>query len=292
MVHLTAATSSNSPLRPIRVIRPDGRIHGFGGQSFPVADPQAMDLLVTDASSVGEAFNIFDQLVGGIDFLRAELAPAAITPVFAHWVRGTGDGTYWFDPGIFLLGEALDDDGYDDAVIVHELGHYVEDEYARDDSPGGGHDGTPTDPRLAWSEGFATWFSGAVRGDPVYVDTNAAGGWSSDAETTTTTANPAAPMTQDVSEDMVSEILWDVGDAPAGDDDASAAGPGPVLRTASAWFRSAGFVNRGVAGIDLVDWLDGWFVEEDLGSCSALRAIVGARMFPYDFAGPAGACPL
>ena len=47
-----------------------------------------------------------------------------------------------------------------------------------------------------------------------------------------------------------------------------------------------------VAGVDLVDWLDGWFQTYDLGECAALRSIVTARReFPYDFAGPGGACP-
>jgi hypothetical protein len=44
-------------------------------------------------------------------------------------------------------------------------------------------------------------------------------------------------------------------------------------------------------GVDLVDWLDGWFVLDGLSTCAPLRSIVGLRMFPYDFAGPGGACP-
>jgi hypothetical protein len=290
-VRILAAATSALPARPVRVIRPDGRVHGFGAPGFAVVASAVQDLLVTDATGVAGAFNIFDQLVGGLDFVRMELGVSAPTPVFAHWLRGIGDGTYWADPGLFLLGETLDDDGYDDPVILHELGHYLEDTMGRSDSPGGGHDGSPTDPRLAWSEGFATWFSCAVREDPLYVDTNAGGAWSYDADLSATTANPAAGMDQLVSEDLVSEVLWDVADAPAGDDDPSAAGPGPGLRVLAEYFTSGGLADRGVTGVDLVDWLDGWFLDQTLASCPALRTIVSGHAFPYDFAGPAGSCP-
>jgi hypothetical protein len=130
-----------------------------------------------------------------------------------------------------------------------------------------------------------------VQGDPLYVDSNAGGGWSYDADTEVTTANPSGGMGQDISEDTVSEILWDVGDSGGGDDDPAGGGHANVLRAAANWFTSPTTVDRGVTGVDLVNWLDGWFVTQDLGSCAAVRAVVGSRMFPYDFAGPAGACP-
>ena len=85
----------------------------------------------------------------------------------ARWSRGSNNGTYYLNGGIFLLGATSDDDGYDDIVILHEIGHFVEDVYGRSDSPGGSHDGSPTDPNLAWSEGCSTYFGMAVRGRPL-----------------------------------------------------------------------------------------------------------------------------
>jgi hypothetical protein len=278
------------------VLRPDGLVHGFGSPSFAPAAATTRDLLVTDESGVAPAFNIFDELVRGIDAVRVLMAVSSPQQVWAQWIRGTSDGSYYArsSNGIFLLGRPADDDGYDDAVILHELGHYVEDAYGDGDSPGGFHDGAPTDPRQAWSEGFATYLSSAVRGSPYYMDSSSAGGWWNDLEGTVTEAEPGLPVTQDLSEDTVSQILWDVGDAPAADDDPRAAGGelhAEVLSVQPGWLRSAVGAGRGVMGIDLVDWLDGWFELEGLASCAALRAIVELRLFPYDFAGPAGSCP-
>lgn len=57
-----------------------------------------------------------------------------------------------------------DEDGYDDAVILHELGHVVSRLYSADHNPGGSHSfgNSDEDPRLAYSEGYATFFGGCV----------------------------------------------------------------------------------------------------------------------------------
>ena len=61
----------------------------------------------------------------------------------------------------------------------------------------------------------------AARGDARYMDTNAAGGWVWNIDERQTKANASGPMTQDVSEVLVAESLWDIADAPdlADDDD-------------------------------------------------------------------------
>ena len=66
-----------------------------------------------------------------------------------------------------------DSDEYDDTVLLHEYGHFIAGQFSRDDSPGGVHflDDTSQDIRLAWSEGWGTFFPAAVRDDPLYVDT-------------------------------------------------------------------------------------------------------------------------
>ncbi|MBY0451766.1 MAG: hypothetical protein K2P92_01940, partial [Bdellovibrionaceae bacterium] len=54
---------------------------------------------------------------------------------------------------------SADTDHFDDAVIIHELGHRVEDACGKMDSPGGTHYGQfRIDPRLAWSEGWGNFF--------------------------------------------------------------------------------------------------------------------------------------
>jgi hypothetical protein len=79
---------------------------------------------------------------------------------------------------LFLLGdEVLDTEEFDDHVIAHEWGHYFEDKFSRSDSIGGSHGlGDSLDMRVAFGEGFATALAGIGLRDPIYCDTQAAGG--------------------------------------------------------------------------------------------------------------------
>jgi hypothetical protein len=291
MVHIMVVAQSTVPARPIRVQRASNQLHGFGGPSFAAAASTRQDILVTDASGTSEAFNVLDQGVFAMDTIRNAMGNPTPTMLTARWARGSTNGTYYSNRTIFLLGASDDDDGYDDTVILHEIGHFVEDTEGRSDSPGGGHDGSPTDPTLAWSEGFSTYFNMAVRGEPHYMDSNSGGGWGYNADTSLTRAMLAG-IGQDVSEDMVSEILWDIGDGGAGDDDPQSGSHADVLRVQVDYLVSATLRPVGVSGVDLVDFLDGWFLGEGLGSCTGVRAVVtGMRTFPYDYAGPGGTCP-
>ena len=78
---------------------------------------------------------------------------------------------------LFLRGMENDDtDEFDDHVVVHEWGHYFEDNFSRSDSIGGSHSlGQSLDMRLAFSEGFATALSGIGLNSALYCDTFGAG---------------------------------------------------------------------------------------------------------------------
>jgi hypothetical protein len=296
-VHILAATSSTLPARPITVRHIDsntgvpGLIHGFGGATFAAGVDTTNDVLVTVVSNEAGAFNIFDELVTMMDRVHVAFSDPAPVPLTAFWQVGNDDGTYYDGSAIHLLGAADDDDGFDDTVILHESGHYIEDKEGRSDSPGGSHNGGTTDPRLAWSEGFSTYWAMAVRGAPVYMDSNAGGGFGFNADTSITKAQAAGAISQQISEDMVCEILWDLGDGGATDDDLYATGEhDPVLHVQSQYLKTTTLRQVGTVGVDLVDFLDGWFVTNGLGSCDGTRAILTTHTFPYDFAGPA-ACP-
>ena len=81
------------------------------------------------------------------------------------------------NPSLFLLGDAVvDTEEFDDHVIVHEWGHYFEDNFGRSDSFGGPHGvGDKLDARLAFGEGWATAFSAIALDNPIYCDTGPAG---------------------------------------------------------------------------------------------------------------------
>ncbi|MCW5804253.1 MAG: hypothetical protein KIT31_17910 [Deltaproteobacteria bacterium] len=291
-VHILVVAQSTTAARPLTVSKPGNLIHGFGGQAFRAGLDTAHDVLVTEASKAAQAFNIFDVCLHTLDRVRSVYGVANPVPLTVFWSSGSNDGTYYDGNAIHLLGSSSDDDGYDDTVILHETGHYVEDKYGRSDSPGGSHGGAPTDPRLAWSEGFSTYWAMAIRDEPVYIDTNKDGGFGWNSDRDVTKANPAQPLDQRISEDTVTQVLWDLGDAGPDDDDPFDGVHDDVLSVQGEYLRTATLRPVGRAGVDLVDFLDGWFLKAGLTACEGTRAIVTTtRTFPYDYAGPAGACP-
>jgi hypothetical protein len=76
-------------------------------------------------------------------------------------------------PNLYILGlEDSDTDEYDDHVVAHEFGHYLEDQLYRSDSIGGSHSlADLLDPRVAFGEGFGNAISGMTFNNPLYIDT-------------------------------------------------------------------------------------------------------------------------
>jgi hypothetical protein len=133
-----------------------------------------------------------------------------------------------YPAGIYLLGDYQigDTDEFDQHVIAHEFGHYLENELARSDSIGGSHSlADVLDPRVAFSEGWGNAFAGMVLNDPVYRDSfrDAQGQFdvSFDLEADT------AGLSGWYYETTVHEFLWDVFDGT--NDDGVALGFGPIL---------------------------------------------------------------
>ena len=73
---------------------------------------------------------------------------------------------------IALLSDLAEDtDEFDQHVIAHEFGHYIENNFSRADNIGGAHGiGDKLDPRVAFGEGFGYAFAAIVLNDPVARD--------------------------------------------------------------------------------------------------------------------------
>jgi hypothetical protein len=204
-----------------------GAIQTFQSAAFDLSGGnlagQALDI-VPDA--IAGAFNIYDQLVTAHDYVRNQLfatppTSAAFT-VTVRWEDGKDgndtmpDGTYYTVIGgmhtINVLGDStLDSDAFDDAVLIHEYGHLVAALYSKDDSPGGPHAlGTALDLRLAFSEGWANFFSSAVRGTRYYVDTTAGTPLIFEIETPSVVGAPGVPVSGPENELAVSSIKWSI----------------------------------------------------------------------------------
>ncbi|WP_299263870.1 hypothetical protein [uncultured Psychrosphaera sp.] len=124
---------------------------------------------------------------------------------------------------LYILGkEDVDTDEFDDHVIIHELGHYFEDNLSRSDSIGGAHSlDNILDMRVALGEGFGNAFSGMVSDDPIYSDTSGAQqglGFILDVDDNSNT-NPGW-----YSEGSVQAILYDIYDADEDEGDTVALG--------------------------------------------------------------------
>lgn len=120
--------------------------------------------------------------------------------------------------GIYVLGDFVqgDTDEFDQHVISHEFGHYIEDRFSRSDSIGGTHGSADRlDLRVAFGEGWGNAYSAMVLADPVYRDSSA--GIASESGFNLETDNMAVEGW--FSEFSVGEVLWDLFDtvADAGD---------------------------------------------------------------------------
>ncbi len=147
---------------------------------------------------MGGAFNIHSNIVRANDSLRFFVCGSNSPPgcagfsvapkITAYWSKGVNPSIYigqsdplsFYEVGadqLYILGgsngdvDSSDTDHFDDAIITHEYGHFIEDHYARTDSPGGPHNGSNIlDARLMWGEGWANFFSSAIRANKIYRD--------------------------------------------------------------------------------------------------------------------------
>jgi hypothetical protein len=143
------------------------------------------------------------------------------------------DGTYFTAANVqhmvLTADLSADTDEFDQHVIAHEFGHYIEYNFSRADNIGGSHGlGDKLDPRVAFGEGFGYAFGAIVLNDPVtrdsFVDDTLGCPNDQCSSTFNVNTNPPATSTGSnfgcwCSESSVWSILWDVfdNDGEAGD---------------------------------------------------------------------------
>ncbi|RLB56049.1 MAG: hypothetical protein DRJ42_04395 [Deltaproteobacteria bacterium] len=263
-----------------------------------------------DADGFGGALHIVATLLRGVDTVTGWTGET-LPPLFVHWGRGVtsvwsfyhgerpeGSGRYALelmggDPG---AQRTSDTDEHDEAIVLHELGHFVMDMVTGDSSPGGDHPtGYLLDPGLAWEEGRATWFAAAVLGPPLYWDTIGIEPQgrlrvSHDLE------RGGAGVRGLGSEMGVAEILWDLADGSGGlddvDQDGVALGAAGVLEAMAALAEEPGSFPCIATFLRFV--VDQGTVSEDAvrdlllrgGHPSGLLPAAGEVLWPTDLAVP------
>jgi len=122
-------------------------------------------ILVAAVGSGGEAFNIFDQLVLGADWIEflTGSRPGSNRLVTVRWAINGGNTGAAYTTGntIYMRDYAA----YDDPVNLHEWAHYAMNNYGSTSNPGGTHflNDCFQDVRLAYDEGRASAIGCAVR---------------------------------------------------------------------------------------------------------------------------------
>jgi hypothetical protein len=227
-----------APYEPDLSVRVSSRLRDFSlrvadntnlNSTYSVSTPvdggrSNSSVAIADRSRISGAFNILEMVERANETVRA--ADPAIEPpaMTIYWstknTRRSGNiaqgliGTSYFNVAngtAYILGDRNDDsDEFDDAVIVHEYGHLLAARFSRDDSPGGEtHIGDILDPRVAWSEGWANFFSSAVRNDSVWRDGSGANG-SNVYRFDLNDKIPAADRPGYWSETSVGTLLWEL----------------------------------------------------------------------------------
>jgi hypothetical protein len=214
----------------------------------------------------GGVFNIMDTLSRGVEFvgrIREDVSVPLVTGVWQEEITGTffisEDQCSSIDPslasscifirgdGVIIFGEEFGDrDEIDDDIILHEYGHFISDHFSRDNSRGGTHflGDFSQDVRLAWSEGWATFFSSAIRDNPVNMDVGLDGvpffAFSIDSNQLLSEGNLSLEKNAiyTTSEVAVASVLWDIYDNLANPQetfDSLSLGFGPIWDILNFW---------------------------------------------------------
>ena len=239
------------------------------------------------AFSGGEAYNILDLAIYGADYIKS-LSGSRPGSSKLYTVKWQIDGGVGVSATSGSTTQLRDTAGYDDTVVLHEWGHYVQNNYSKQSNPGGTNflSDCAQDPRLAWEEGAASYFGNAVRrfaGLPnanLYIRTDGAPGpghvlnWY-DLE------NPVQYVcTGDTSEVTNSRTLWDIGDGPATTDTTPGTDDNPpdalVLPDTEVWQVMTGPI-KNATYVTAESFWDGWFDPTVAnGNFAAMQAIWGS----------------
>lgn len=288
-------------LRVIAVTSPSGsevaEIKNLQGEIYSVAtsvQSPSVNLNIPVTSPAGGVFNILDVITSGAEFVDslAGIYPPKVTTYWeagAFSIYGTGycSSGCLPGPGIYIIGDAGGDtDGYDDDVIWHEYGHFIAENYSRDDSQGGTHSlgDNNQDLRLAWSEGWADFFPGAVKtwlsvNDPARISAAVGTAVSRYVDTVGDVAQisfdfGAPPDSGDLymyssSEVGVAKVLWDLNGQ---------------FTTASLWSVFDTYIPAVLLPINLEAFWDGWcsIYNGDAAAMAIGEGILNGRSIYYE----------
>jgi len=193
------------------------------------------------APRVAAPFAILDSIYQAMERVREADSSAKFPQLTVNWsvnnIAAAGDvdsgqiitSNYDGERQLWILGDANSDtDEYDDHIIIHEWGHYFEDQFSRADNIGGSHSpGEALDIRVAFGEGWGNAWSGIATDNPIYFDTSGyrqSSGWYMDLE------NGEQENPGWYSEGSVQRILYDLYDKTNEPHDKTSLGFKPIYK--------------------------------------------------------------
>ncbi|GJM20856.1 MAG: hypothetical protein DHS20C15_07710 [Planctomycetota bacterium] len=239
-------------------------------------------LKITSGGREANPFNMLDMGVDAWEYITGPLVndtPVGNT-VTVSWPGGSGS---------FATGSSANmaqDDGYDDAVILHELGHVIHNLYSDSDSPGGSHSfgQSNQDPQLAFGEGYATFLAGTVmieqlNREAIYMDasgTSQSGGVG--LRMRLETRAPYTNSTRGAADEVaVAAALYDLLDDETSPDQSFGIDDDGVIASSTinglnahrAWWDTFEGPMNSAANLTLNDAWNGWFSEHGAGGLHA-----------------------
>ncbi len=220
-----------------------GTPYSFDSASFDSGAGSSRNIdIPTGVNASGQAtgtrasapFAILDTINTAMQTILA-VAPSTNFPaLIVNW--GTqSEGTFFSANGgqhIALLADLSEDtDEFDQHVVAHEFGHFIEFNFSRADNIGGSHGlGDRLDARVAFGEGFGYAFAAIVLDDPNARDSfvNAGSLVSGGFNVETNPPGPGDPNGCWCSESSVWSILYDIHDSAADGNDTLALGFQPI----------------------------------------------------------------
>lgn len=231
-----------------RIIESEGGNVDFGTEIYRLTQNQAA------------VFNIADSLYWAARYWNINTfqgAPAINIPVNVRWEAGKGvDGSFYNEKAktIVIADDASNFDQWDDSVIIHEWGHFIDHMFSCNGNPGGPHTlpgwnaGDGGD-RLSWGEGFADYYQSAARTimpKATFTD------WYIDVSGPTVNFENVAGTAGALNEAAVASLLWDFMDTTVDISDTVAHGHAQLQRV----FADPAF--KGNAQCNMASFLTAW----------------------------------
>jgi hypothetical protein len=182
----------------------------------------------TARTSSSGPFAILDTIYTAMQAVLSTAPNTSFPELYVDW-GGQTEGTFFTTANgqhIALQSDLTEDtDEYDQHVIAHEFGHYVERNFSRADNIGGSHGfGDRLDMRVAFGEGFGYAFAAIVLNDSFTHDSYVFNGTQRSSVFDVETNPPATGADAGCwcSESSVWSVLWDLYDnVPDGNDNIS-----------------------------------------------------------------------